>query len=157
MAKKPSGKPNGRPPREFDQKTFEGLCHVWCTWEEIENILRCDRRSLDYWCQRTYKHEETGEGISFADVYKRFADGGKASLRRNQLNLSKTNASMGIWLGKQKLEQKDDPKPVEGFGGELREFIDFLKQKYGRKDNDVSKGIPGEVTEEGGGKGDAVL
>ena len=63
-------------------------------------------------------------------AYKRFSDGGKASLRRNQLHLSKTNAAMAIWLGKQKLDQKDEPKTVEGFNGELKEFIDFLKHKY---------------------------
>ena len=123
MARKPTGKPNGRPPKEFDKNTFEGLCHVWCTWEEIENVMQANRETISKWCERTY-------GESFSIVYKRFADGGKASLRRNQLHMSKTNASMAIWLGKQKLDQKDEPKTIEGFGGELREFIDFLKQKY---------------------------
>lgn len=150
MARKPTGKPNGRPPREFDQKTFEGLCHVWCTWEEMENILRCKRESLDYWCKRTY-------GESFGEVYKRFSDGGKASLRRNQLNLSKTNASMCIWLGKQKLDQKDDPRPAEGFGGELREFIEFLKQKYSGGKDVVQKSVPSGATEESPAEGNKIL
>lgn len=133
MPRKPTGKPTGRPPREYDQKTFEGLCHVWCTWEEIENILRCDRRSLDAWCKRTYFHEETGECLSFAEVYKRFADGGKASLRRNQLHLSKTNAAMAIWLGKQKLGQKDNPSGADEISGELKDFIEYMKNKYKHK------------------------
>ena len=32
---------------------------------------------------------------------------GKASLRRKQWNLAEKNATMGIWLGKQYLEQSD--------------------------------------------------
>lgn len=101
MPRKPRGGRNGRPYREFDQKIFEGLCHVRCTWEEMENILHCDRSTLNGWCQRTY-------GTTFSEVYKRFADGGKASVRRNQMNLSKKNASMAIWLGKVLLGQKEE-------------------------------------------------
>jgi hypothetical protein len=134
MANKPEKKPMGRPPREFDKKTFEGLCHVWCTWEEIENIMRCDRRSLDAWCKRTYFHEDTGEPLTFNDVYKRFSDGGKASLRRNQLHLSKTNAAMCIWLGKQKLGQRDIPQELEAFNGKLA----VLLEKLGRVESKES-------------------
>jgi len=151
MPRKPTGKPPGRPVRDFDQKTFEGLCYVWCTFEEMENILQCDRHTLDNWCKRTYKGER------FSEVYKRFADGGKASLRRNQLNMSKTNASMAIWLGKQKLDQKDEPKTIEGFNGELKEFIDFLKHKYARGKDDVQKDVPAGPAEESNGEGNTVL
>lgn len=125
MARKPTGKPTGRPPKQLDQKTFENLCFIWCTVEEMENILEANRDTISAWCERTY-------GENFSAVYKRFSDGGKASLRRNQLHLSKTNAAMAIWLGKQKLDQKDEPKTIEGFNGELKEFIDFLKQKYSK-------------------------
>lgn len=123
MARKPTGKPTGRPLKELDQKNFENLCFIWCTVDEMENILGANRDTISDWCVRTY-------GENFSAVYKRFSDGGKASLRRNQLHLSKTNASMGIWLGKQKLDQKDEPKTIEGFNGELKEFIEFLKAKY---------------------------
>lgn len=101
MARKPTGKPTGRPPKQLDQKTFENLCFIWCTVEEMENILEANRDTISAWCQRTY-------GENFSSVYKRFSDGGKASLRRNQLHLSKTNAAMAIWLGKQWLNQKDN-------------------------------------------------
>lgn len=128
MARKPTGRPNGRPPREFDQKTFEGLCHVWCTWEEMENILCCNRDTLDKWCNRTY-----GEG--FREIYNKFADGGKASLRRMQLNLAKTNAGMAIWLGKQKLGQHDNIHVSASFDGKLGELLDELKSlKKGSED-----------------------
>lgn len=119
MPRKPSGRPNGRPLKEFDQKTFEGLCYVWCTFDEIQNILNCKTQTLDKWCQRTY-------GESLKEVYARFSDGGKASLRRYQLQLSRTNAAMAIWLGKQKLGQRDIPKEVEEFNGKLVHLLEKL-------------------------------
>ncbi len=91
---------SGRPKREFDQKTFESLCHVQCTISEIEAILHTDQRVLNDWCMRTYEQ-------GFHTIYKRYAEGGKASVRRNQLKLSATNAAMAIWLGKVMLGQRD--------------------------------------------------
>ena len=132
MARKPTGKPNGRPPKEFCQKTFEGLCHVWCTWEEMENILGARRETISSWCERTY-------GESFSTVYKRFSDGGKASLRRNQLQLSKKNASMGIWLGKQKLGQRDIPQELEQFNGKLADLLEKLGKVETQKDFNKDK------------------
>lgn len=119
MARKPTGKPTGRPPKEFDQKLFESLCQVWCTTEEMENILQADRNTISAWCERTYKEP-------FSAVYKRFSDGGKASLRRNQLQLSKKNAAMAIWLGKQKLGQRDIPQELEQFNGKLADLLEKL-------------------------------
>jgi len=119
MARKPTGNPTGRPPKDFDQKTFEGLCHVWCTFEEMENILRARRETISSWCERTY-------GETFAEVYKTFSDGGKASLRRNQLQLSKKNAAMCIWLGKQKLGQRENPYEQQEFNGKLVVLLERL-------------------------------
>lgn len=118
-------KPIGRPPREFDEKIVKGLCEVLCTVDEIEHILRCDQRSLDYWCKRNF------EGESFATVYKRFSEGGKASLRRNQFNLSKTNSSMAIWLGKQWLGQKDiSREEVKDIGQDIINAIRESESKH---------------------------
>lgn len=109
-----------RPLRDFDPKIFEGLCHVQCTVDEIEKIFRTDQRTVDKWCQRHYKE-------TFSTMYKTFAQGGRASLRRSQFNLSKTNASMCIWLGKQYLGQKDEPSYKNTFDGELARILDTLK------------------------------
>jgi len=92
--------PRGRKSRDFDKNIFEGLCNIWCTITEIESIFSAERRTIELWCQREY-------GQCLADVYNRYSDGGKASLRRNQLMLSKRSAAMAIWLGKQKLGQKE--------------------------------------------------
>ena len=120
MPKKPTGKPNGRPKRNFDKQIFEGLCEICCTIEEIQNIFKTDIRTVEDWCLREYQD-------TFTNIYKEHATGGKASLRRNQLNLSKTNASMAIWLGKQWLGQRDLPREVEEFNGTLALLLDRLK------------------------------
>lgn len=107
------------PLREYDKKTFEGLCFVHCTNAEITHIFRTDLRTLDKWCKRTY-----GEG--YYECYKKFSDGGKASLRRIQINLAKKNAAMAIWMGKQWLGQRDIPQELEQFNGKLAVLLDKL-------------------------------
>jgi len=80
-----------RPPIEIDKKVFENACelHFGCSVDTIER-----------WCKRVYNE-------SFAELYNKLSEGGKMSLRRNQMKLSETNATMAIWLGKQWLGQKD--------------------------------------------------
>jgi hypothetical protein len=46
-------------------------------------------------------------GEDYSQIYKRFSESGKCSLRRNQFVISKKNAGMAIWLGKVWLGQKD--------------------------------------------------
>lgn len=101
----------GRPKKEFDQKTFESLCHIQCTREEICSFFdNCDHKTLSRWCQDTY-----GEG--FSPAYKRLSDGGKSSLRRMQWKSADAgNVTMQIFLGKQMLGQKDKSE-VSGEGG----------------------------------------
>ena len=97
----------GRPRKEIDQHTFEGLCEIQCTLEEIAGVLRVSEDTVERWCERTYE-------LGFADTYKKFSAYGKTSLRRQQFELAKKgNATMLIWLGKQYLGQADKPLPDE--------------------------------------------
>lgn len=100
MARKPTGNPNGRPPKQLDQKTFENLCRIQCTEREIASVFECSIDAVCDWCKRTY-------GATFADTFKMYADQGKASLRRTQFRLAEKNAPMAIFLGKQILGQTD--------------------------------------------------
>jgi hypothetical protein len=93
-------KKTGRPVRNFDKRTFEGLCEINCTFGEIESIFWTDKRTIEKWVEREY-------GESFSEVYKRFADEGKMSLRRIQFAHAKKNATMAIFLGKVLLGQRD--------------------------------------------------
>lgn len=51
-------------------------------------------------------HEELGMG--FAELKEKLCGAVKIKLRHNQINLSASNASMAIWLGKQWLDQRED-------------------------------------------------
>lgn len=110
MPKKPTGMPNGRPPidghtqkeKERFKNQFEALCKIQCTEEEILAVLECQTiDTLNRWCRDIY-------GCTFSRARKRFAEGGKASVRRNQFKIAENNATMAIWLGKQYLGQSDE-------------------------------------------------
>ncbi len=93
----------GRPKKPISQKQFEELCGIQCTEEEICAVLDVSDPTLNTWCKETY-------GKTFLEVFKEKREAGKMSLRRKQWNLAETNATMGIWLGKQYLGQRDETK-----------------------------------------------
>ena len=45
----------GRPRKEIDQPTFEKLCEIQCTLEEIAGVLRVSEDTVERWCERTYE------------------------------------------------------------------------------------------------------
>lgn len=90
----------GRPLKEIDQKTFENLCGIQCTKEEIAGWFRCSEDTIERWCKRTY-------GATFAVVFKMHSGQGKISLRRAQFQLAEKHPAMAIWLGKQYLGQTE--------------------------------------------------
>lgn len=90
----------GRPKIEINQDEFEKLCALMCTLTDIAGFFDCSEDTIERWCKRTY-------GETFAEIYKKKCVKGKISIRRNQMNLSKRNASMAIWLGKNYLGQSD--------------------------------------------------
>lgn len=105
----------GRPKKEIDQGTFEGLCAIQCTCEEMCAVFGCCEDTLNSWCKKTYK-DENGNPMTFSDVFKQKRLAGKASLRHAQFQLAKKNATVAIWLGKQWLGQSDNPVRGEGTG-----------------------------------------
>lgn len=89
-----------RPRIEIDQDTFEGLCEIHCTLKEVAGFFKCSEDTIERWCERTY-----GEG--FADVFGKYCQAGKISLRRYQYQQAQCNPKMAIWLGKQWLGQTE--------------------------------------------------
>lgn len=90
----------GRPKKEFKREIFENLCHIQCPKHEICSVLDIDNDTLDRMIMDEYQD-------TFSNVYKKYSDGGKMSLRRTQFKLSEKNTAMAIWLGKQMLGQRD--------------------------------------------------
>lgn len=93
-----------RPEKEIDWTIFENLCQLQCIQTEIASCLKISDDTLR---SRAIAHYGMD---NYSDIYKRFSESGKCSLRRNQFVLSKKNAAMAIWLGKQWLGQRDYDK-----------------------------------------------
>lgn len=89
-----------RPRKEINQKTFEGLCALMCTLEEIAGVFDVSVDTIERFCKRTY-HK------NFAEVFKVKSAVGKTSLRRKQFKLADKSAAMAIFLGKNYLGQTD--------------------------------------------------
>lgn len=90
----------GRPKVEIDQRTFENICALQPTLEDIAFVFDCSADTIERWCKRTYND-------NFAETYKRFSAKGRMSLRRYQFKLAEKSAAMAIFLGKNYLGQRD--------------------------------------------------
>lgn len=93
---------SGRPKIELDIDSFEKLCSLQCTKNEICAFFDdIDEKTLTRWCKDTY-------GMGFQEIYQIKSAKGKMSLRRTQFKIAENgNATMAIFLGKQYLGQKD--------------------------------------------------
>jgi len=93
----------GRPKIEINWDEFKKLCLMQCTIAEIADWFKC---SVDTIQKRCYEVKKT----TFTAYFKKNASAGKISLRRAQFkSATGGNVSMLIWLGKQYLNQKDNP------------------------------------------------
>ena len=93
----------GRKKIHWDEPKWEQvkeLCGIQCTAAEICAVMGVCEETLNRLIRDTYK-------MSFSEYYEKHSANGKASLRRNQFRLSKTNAAMAIFLGKNILGQSD--------------------------------------------------
>ena len=97
----------GRPKKDFDKKVFQDLVGLGCTQEEIcwffrdETGKSANVDTLTRWCKREF-------GMTFQEYFRQNGCMAlKIQLRRNQINLSKSSASMAIFLGKNYLGQTD--------------------------------------------------
>lgn len=90
----------GRPKKEIDKETFEKLCGLQCTAEEMCGFFDVSDKTLYKWCKDTYND-------NFSVIYAQKRGLGKISLRRAQWKLAEKNASMAIFLGKNYLGQRD--------------------------------------------------
>lgn len=91
----------GRPKIKIDRKSFEKLCFLQCTLEEVAAFFCCSVDTIERWCKREYR-------ASFAEVFGQKRQVGKISLRRAQFRLAERSATMAIFMGKQYLGQRED-------------------------------------------------
>ena len=119
-----TSKAMGRPQREINWTLFEDLCSLQCTQSEIASVLHFH---IDTIRDRAAEHYSD----TYSNIYKRFSEGGKSSLRRLQFNLAKKNTAMAIWLGKQWLDQKENV-PIVHVSAEILQANQKLMAELGR-------------------------
>ena len=95
-----AGSKNGVHGANIDKLTFENLCAIFCTEQEICGVLGYSHDTINRWCKDTYN-------LTFEEAWKMKSASGKVSIRRYQFQQAKTNPTMAIWLGKQILGQSD--------------------------------------------------
>ena len=115
--------PAGRPKKDIKQESFEKLCAMFCTKEEIAAFFDCSLDTIENWCHATY-------GENFSAIYAKKKENGKISLRRSQMRLAEKSAIMAIFLGKNYLGQKDDPdNSTEEMLSKLDEVLKTIKSE----------------------------
>lgn len=93
----------GRKPVQIDLIELEKLCILQATNAEIAAWFGCSERTI----------EKRSKEPEIAEAMDRGRGKGRLSIRRAQMKLlEKGNATMGVWLGKQYLGQRD-VTPVE--------------------------------------------
>jgi hypothetical protein len=113
--------PNGPPKKEIDWQVFEDACHIFCTQNEMEGLLHISKDTLLLRVREKY-------GEDYPVVYKRFSAGGRQSLRRSQFKLAKKNAAMAIFLGKNYLDQRDNPVEIQVAEDISSKFTNVMNQ-----------------------------
>lgn len=104
----------GRKPVPIDLVELEKLCVLQCTNAEIAAWFGCSERTIE---KRTKEPD-------LAEVMARGRGKGRVSIRRAQMKLLEAgNATMGVWLGKQYLGQRDvTPVELSGPNGSAVKF-----------------------------------
>jgi hypothetical protein len=102
-------RPNaGRKPVEIDLVELEKLCSLQCTDEEIAYFFGVTPRTIE----NRRRHRK------FDDVMKRGRAKGRISVASQMKLLEAGNSTMGVWLGKQLLGQRDVvTNEITGSGG----------------------------------------
>ena len=130
----------GRPKKELDYPTVEKLCGICATETEIANWFDMTIQTLNEKCKENY-------GMTFLEVYKRYSDEGKMSIRRKQYQLALDgDRTMLIWLGKNMLGQKDSPM-IDQSNNTLidKRTFAYLSEKAIQEENDRTNRIKAEL------------
>jgi hypothetical protein len=132
----------GRPRLQIDLVELEKLCALQCTHAEIASWFLCSIESIDKRIAdraTLYEVDDSDSpgqkiNLNFHEIMQRGYARGKISMRRQQIKmLNEGNGTMGVWLGKQYLGQKDivhhanpDGSAVENAASVVDLFFDRL-------------------------------
>lgn len=110
----------------FNAQQFVDLCKIQCTLSEIAHFFHITNEQLNEECKKYF-------GVPSDIAQKEFNSEGKISLRRSQFKnaVEKNNPILQIWLGKNYLNQCEDPaKRVqdEQKNETLKEIVEAVKK-----------------------------
>ena len=126
---------------KVDLDHLEKLCAIGCTQREIASFFGMTERAIELRKAEDVRYErklESGEVVhlTFREIMERGADVGKVSIRRKQMQVMEDgNPTILIWLGKNRLEQRDNIDttvsapgggPLEAKDATAREKIEAL-------------------------------
>ena len=112
MIKTAPPKKRGYAPKPIDINVVGKLASIQCTYEEIAAVIGIKKRQfIDRINADPALREAIDEGWA----------NGRSSIRRAQVKMLEAgNATMGIWLGKQYLGQRDQIGITGGDGGAIK-------------------------------------
>lgn len=90
--------------REITADSFERLCSYHCSKDELMDFFELSPALMEKWCKTTYE-------LTFTAAHKKFTAKGNYNIRKAQYNAALNgNGAILIWLGKQYLNQRDNPE-----------------------------------------------
>lgn len=117
-------RPVSRPQIPIDWTLVDKYLEAGCTGTEIASVIGCCRDTL-------YDRCWTDKGVLFSEYTAKKRATGDAIIRAKQFAYAMTgkngNLGMLIWLGKNRLGQKDDPIADVAFNGRLGKLLDGVK------------------------------
>ncbi len=112
----------------IDWDVVDKMLEAGCLGSEIAGELGFSRHTLYDRCVAEKK-------ILFSDYSFDKKNKGDGRLRISQYKKAlKGDNTMMVWLGKNRIGQKDNPETIEGFSGKLNEVLDFIKTIKGEDD-----------------------
>jgi len=112
----------GRPLKEIDWKRVDELLEAGCSGQEIAPHFDIHPDTL-------YDRVQAKFGITFSEYSSKFAKKGESSLREVQYKKAlKGDNMMLVWLGKNRLKQRDTPQEIEVSSETITQFKDIMNQ-----------------------------
>lgn len=113
---------NGRKEHIIEWSKVDKMLEAGCTGTEIAGEIGCHPDTL-------YDRCEKEKGLLFSVYVRSKRAKGDGTLRAKQFKLAmEGDRVMLIWLGKNRLGQKENPFKTEEFNGKLGDLLDMLKK-----------------------------
>jgi hypothetical protein len=117
-------KPAHRPQIPIDWNIVDKYLEAGCNGPEIASVVGCSANTI-------YDRCESEKGVTFSTYSALKRAKGDAIIKAKQMAFAMTgksgNLGMLIWLGKNRLGQREDPHQDIEFNGKLSETLDILK------------------------------